>query len=123
MRSSCEAVPKQLSIKSLAIKVLRQNHVEPVENRLRSSKRPQLVHPIQTANQLKPTSRKPENHVSPPPFPYENYCPRYWRGCFSCSHYLPVNSEAAKAAGPYFCMKRNLSEFGSPFVEVELQEG
>ena len=33
-----------------------------------------------------------------------------------------VLAEAAKAAGPYFCMKRNISEFGSPLVEVEVQE-
>jgi len=122
MRSSNEAVTNQLSIKSLAIKALRQSKIEAVENRLRSSKRCQLVHSDQTANQLKSSSRKPKPKLSKPPFPYENYCPRYWRGCFSCAHYLPVNSEAAKAAGPYFCMKRNISEFGSPYVEVELQD-
>ncbi len=122
MRSSNEAVPNQLSIKSLAIKALRQSKAEVVENRLRSSKRSQLVRRVQTANQLKTPSRKPQTQVSKPPFPYENYCPRYWRGCFSCAHYLPVNSEAAKAAGPYFCMKRNSSEFSSPYVEVEIQE-
>lgn len=51
MRSSNEAVPNQLSIKSLAIKALRQSKTEVVENRLRSSKRSQLVHPVQTAKQ------------------------------------------------------------------------
>ena len=122
MRSSNEAVPNQLSIKSLAIKALRQSKAEAVENRLRSSKRSQLVRRDQTANQLKTPSRKLKTQVSKPPFPYEYYCPRYWRGCFSCDHYLPVNSESAKAAGPYFCMKRNISEFGSPYVEVELQD-
>ena len=123
MRSSNEAVPNQLSIKSLAIKVLRQSKAEAVENRLRSSKCRQLVHPVQTANQLKSPSRTHKTQVPRPSFPYESYCPRYWRGCFSCDHYLPVNSEAAKAAGPYFCMKRNISEFGAPYVEVEIQEG
>ena len=122
MRSSNEAVTNQLSIKSLAIKALRQSKTEAVENRLRSSKRRQLVHPVHTANQLKSSSRKPKPKLSKPPFPYENYCPRYWRECFSCDHYLPVNSEVAKAAGPYFCMKRNISEFGAPHVEVELQD-
>ena len=122
MRSSNEAVPNQLSIKSLAIKALRQSKTEAVENRLRSSKRRQLVHPVQTANQLKSPSRTHKTQVPRPSFPYESYCPRYWRGCFSCAHYLPVNSEAAKAAGPYFCMKRNSSEFSTPYVEVEIQE-
>ena len=122
MRSSNEAVPKQLSIKSLAIKALRQSKAEAVENRLRSSKRGQLVRRVQTANQLKSSSRTHKTQEPKPPFPYEHYCPRYWRGCFSCNHYLPANSEAAKVAGPYFCMKRNISEFGSPYVEVELQD-
>ena len=123
MRSCNEAGANQLSIKSLAINALLQSKAEAVENRLRSSKRCQLVHSDQTANQLKSSSRKPKPKLSKPPFPYEHYCPRYWRGCFSCDHYLPVNSEVAMAAGPYFCMKRNISEFGAPYVEVEIQEG
>ena len=114
MRSSNEAVPNQLSIKSLAIKALQQSKAEAVENRLRSSKRRQLVHPVQTANQLKSPSRTHKTQVPRPSFPYESYCPRYWRECFSCDHYLPVNSEVAMAAGPYFYMKRNISEFGAP---------
>ena len=122
MRSSNEAVPNQLSIKSLAIKALRQSKAEAVENRLRSSKCRQLVHPVQTANQLKSPSRTHKTQVPRPSFPYESYCPRYWRGCFSCDHYLPTNSEEAKASGSYFCMKRNIPEFGSPYVEVELQD-
>ena len=49
---------------------------------------------------------------------HAEFCPRYWRGCFSCSSYLPPNTDAAIACGPFFCRKMNVMRFGSELVEL-----